>query len=267
MIFSKFLGSETAKKILSGQMKNGRIANAYLFTGPDNTQKKEAAIEFIRALNCINGGCGNCLSCKKIGKNLHPDLMIVEPEKSSIKIEQIRALKKSTHYGPSEGNYLGVIVDRADLMTSDAINSFLKLLEEPAKNVTFILITSKEKSMPQTIVSRCQKIFFTGAKYELNEEYSWIFDELDNMKNKKSIDLLEFAQTMQQADNAGIERLLYSMVEHYKSKAAKSRTGKSCSNEIKSINIIMNAYRKLKRRGNVRLTLESMSLSLGEIYA
>ncbi|OGC21709.1 hypothetical protein A2310_00175 [candidate division WOR-1 bacterium RIFOXYB2_FULL_37_13] len=150
------------EKILSGIIENQRISNAYLFCGGNHSQKVEAAVNFASKLNCKGNPspCHECLHCEKIKKGKHPDVIFIQKENSSIKINQIRFLKEITKYGPSEGAWQVVIIDEADTITNEAANSFLKILEEPSCNVVFILISEREGSLPKTILSRCQKFIF-----------------------------------------------------------------------------------------------------------
>ncbi|MFC1496121.1 hypothetical protein ACFL52_01755 [Candidatus Margulisiibacteriota bacterium] len=135
------------ESILNGIISTRRVSNAYLFIGPPGSEKKEAALNFAKTLS-------------KIERMKHPDLLVVEKDNNSIKIEQIRQLKELLRYGPSEADYLFTILNDADTMTIEAANSFLKLLEEPPPKTVFILLCSKEEALPKTILSRCQKIIF-----------------------------------------------------------------------------------------------------------
>ena len=148
------------KEILKGIAQTEHVANGYVFVGAPGCGKTTAAIDFFKYLNCENPGetfCGTCSKCKHIASGQASDLYQVIPERS-IKIEQIRELKKYVQYGPSEMKYLLVIVQHVDLMTTEAANSFLKLLEEPPERVFFILETSQVDAVIKTILSRCQRM-------------------------------------------------------------------------------------------------------------
>jgi len=155
-----------AETILKGIQRTKRVANAYLFLGGDAKNKLEAALTFARALNCEAEDklCGACLNCRKALAGVHPDIIIVEKDKASFKIDQVRNLKELVRYGPAEGSHKIIIINDADTMTNDAANSFLKSLEEPPPYVTFILIGNREEGMLPTIISRCQKILFRESE-------------------------------------------------------------------------------------------------------
>ena len=149
--------------IMSGITRTGRVANAYLFVGGEMDRKLKTALDFAGELNCASDTirpCGECLSCRKLAGSVHPDILTINKDEASFKIDQIRELKELTRFGPSESMYKVIIINDAESMTDQAANSFLKLLEEPPAGVVFILISDREEGIKETIVSRCQKIVF-----------------------------------------------------------------------------------------------------------
>ncbi|KAF0134650.1 MAG: DNA polymerase III delta' subunit [Candidatus Saganbacteria bacterium] len=170
------------EKIFSGIIKTQRIASAYLLLGGLAQEKLDSALFFAKSLNCesqISKPCNSCLSCRKLSNSTHPDLIIIEKDGASIKIEQIRKLKEFMHYGPSEGTYKIVVVNNADAITSDAANSFLKMLEEPPSYSTYLLVSQKEEGLLPTIISRCQKIIFPEqSEYFISEQSKTVFEKL-----------------------------------------------------------------------------------------
>lgn len=166
MGFFDIRGQETAVQMLKSSIINNHVSHAYLFQGPEGVGKKTTALAFAEALNCINRkdsdgeACGNCLSCRKLKNGNHPDLHIIEPEKSSIKIEQIRNLRSIVFYKCYEGKVQVIILDGAHYLTIEACNSLLKVLEEPPERTIFILVTSEPGKLPDTIISRCQQVVF-----------------------------------------------------------------------------------------------------------
>ena len=168
MRFSDIIGQERAKRILIRAIRTKRIPHALLFSGIPGTGKKSLAKALALFLNCYSstdeGGCGICQSCKQLLSGNSPDLILIEPEKekgrfSRITIEDIREINKRTSFSPF-GNYRVIIIDKAESMTDEAANSFLKLLEEPPDRNIFILNTAEPLNLLPTIVSRCQKIQF-----------------------------------------------------------------------------------------------------------
>ena len=142
-MFTSLLGQERVKKILTGLVSTKRIANSYIFAGPEQCGKTTAARLLIAALGVIAS----------------VDRYEVTTE-TSIKIDQIRELKKYVQFGPHESPYLAVIVQKADTMSTDAANSLLKLLEEPPPNVFFLLETQSLDQLLPTIRSRSQLVQF-----------------------------------------------------------------------------------------------------------
>ncbi|SMB86946.1 DNA polymerase III, delta prime subunit [Desulfonispora thiosulfatigenes DSM 11270] len=174
MSFENIKGQDRAISLLKKSILNKRIAHAYLFTGIEGIGKKTSALALAKALNCLEpingGGCQECLSCRKIESGNHPDVKIIEPDGTSIKIEQIRELRNKVFFMSYEGNYKVIILDDAHLMTIEAFNSLLKVLEEPPQKTIFILITDKPQQLPDTILSRCQNIQFMPLDSKIIKE-------------------------------------------------------------------------------------------------
>lgn len=171
MSFKSILGQSQPKKILTNALQNSSVAHAYLFYGPDGVGKKKLAITLAKALNCKGtdplDACDECESCLKIERGIHPDFFYLEPVKSTptareaaIKIEAIRELQKKLAYMPYEGKTKVVVIDSAELMNPQAMNSFLKTLEEPPSSTVLLLISSNPNRMLPTLLSRCQGIQF-----------------------------------------------------------------------------------------------------------
>ncbi|HEY4553992.1 MAG TPA: DNA polymerase III subunit delta' [Bacillaceae bacterium] len=154
-----------AAKMLESSKAKERIAHAYLFEGEHGTGKKAASLLFAKSLFCEApvgslDPCGSCVNCKRIRNGNHPDVHLVEPDGLSIKIDQIRSLRKEfSKSGVESGQKLYIIAD-AEKMTVQAANSLLKFLEEPNSKTTAILITEQLQRILPTILSRCQVISF-----------------------------------------------------------------------------------------------------------
>lgn len=163
MSFAEIKGQDRAIKILRRAMTNNRLAQTYLFHGPDGVGKKGAALCFAMALNCTsyeNDACGLCTSCRKIVQGIHPDVILMKQDKGEIKVGVIRDIINGMVYRPLEAKKRVIIVDEADRFNISASNAFLKTLEEPPLETIIILVTSSPDMLPQTVLSRCHKVSF-----------------------------------------------------------------------------------------------------------
>lgn len=161
--FSDMTGQEHITRTLSNALIRDNLAHAYLFCGPRGTGKTTAAKILARAMNCESyptaEPCGKCIPCVNIGNGVSID--VVEMDAASNRgIDEIRDLREKTRYASSESRFRVYIIDEAHMLTAEACNAFLKTLEEPPRNVVFILATTDPSRLPSTIVSRCQRFDF-----------------------------------------------------------------------------------------------------------
>ena len=165
MAISDIKGQDIPLQLLQRAIANNRIANSYLFFGPPGVGKELIAKWFAKAVNCEEhdgDSCDTCISCKKIDKNYHPDVICVSPMARSrkIKIEQIRDLQRVVSLKPYEADYKVVIIIEAHTLTQEAGNALLKTLEEPPSNTILILVTHVPEALLPTIRSRVQEVQF-----------------------------------------------------------------------------------------------------------
>ncbi|MBX3127532.1 MAG: DNA polymerase III subunit [Polyangiaceae bacterium] len=185
MSFAHVLGQAPALQTLERALTGGRVHHAYRFTGPDGVGKELAALALARALVCEAEdplGCERCSACQRAltfaseppQVPLHPDVVLVErglypanllgisgTEATGISVEQIRRVVLTrVGYRPHEGRALVFIVRDADLLTTSAANSLLKTLEEPPPRTHFVLLTSRENRLLDTIRSRTLPVRF-----------------------------------------------------------------------------------------------------------
>lgn len=144
----------------------GRLAHAYIFTGPKGIGKHETALALAQQVNCAQrsvdpAGC-DCDSCRKITSGNHPDILVIEKseDKTGISMEQIRMLMQRLEYRALEASVKFALIKDADLINEAAANAFLKTLEEPRPGTVLILTTSVPEALLSTIRSRCQMIRF-----------------------------------------------------------------------------------------------------------
>ncbi len=163
MSFKDIVGQEGAIKILQSAIKNNRLSHAYLFVGPNGVGKGLTAKTLAKTLNCQKGdidSCDKCRNCIRIDLDKYPDVKVIEPTGTSIKIEEMRKIRREASFKPLEGKKKVYIIQEASAMTQPAANSLLKTLEEPKGEMLFILTTSNIHGLLPTVVSRCQLVRF-----------------------------------------------------------------------------------------------------------
>lgn len=165
--FSEISRPNDAADALANQISTGKTVHAYLFVGPRGTGKTSTARILAKALNCShiskNGDpCDKCDMCLAVKSGSLPDLIEIDAA-SNRGIDDIRSLQDQINLAPSYGKHKVYIIDEVHMLTSQAFNALLKTLEEPPKNVTFILCTTELHKVPDTIKSRCQVFRFKRA--------------------------------------------------------------------------------------------------------
>lgn len=184
------IGHSAARLYLQRSHEAGRIAHAYLITGPDQVGKRTLALDLARLVNCTptpdmfgdgpSPPCGRCGPCDRIGRDAHADIKVIDPHtpmrgvssgtrvstpeqdarRSLISIDHIREMQHDVHLNPFEGGRRVIIFDGADRMSPDGSgwNALLKTLEEPPEQVVIVLLVPSAELLPQTVISRCQLI-------------------------------------------------------------------------------------------------------------
>ena len=165
--FSSVVGQDEIKKILINAVEKGNITHAYLFSGPRGTGKTTTAKILAKMVNCehlVDGHpCNECPSCLNIFTN--NDVIEIDAA-SNNGVDEIRDLREKANLVPSLCKYKVYIIDEVHMLTTQAFNALLKILEEPPKHVIFILATTEYHKIPLTITSRCQKFQFNKLKPE-----------------------------------------------------------------------------------------------------
>lgn len=159
--FDEMVGQEHVKEVLMNALRQGKLAQAYLFSGPRGVGKTSSARLIAQAVNCDQDPkpCGVCEGCRLVREGRHPDVLEIDAA-SNNSVEDVRDLRERILLAPILGNHKVVILDEAHMMSKSAFNALLKTLEEPPPHVIFIFATTEPERMPPTILSRTQHFRF-----------------------------------------------------------------------------------------------------------
>lgn len=163
MSIQEIAGQQTAKHMLQQSLRQQVVSHAYLFHGPAGTGKVRMASSFAKAMFCLeqaDDACNQCIECRKFNHGNHPNIIYIQPEGQTIKLEQIKSLQHELSYRAVSEQVRIYIIEQAERLTTEAANRLLKFLEEPHLNIIAILTTDNGQAILPTIQSRVQHIPF-----------------------------------------------------------------------------------------------------------
>ena len=163
--FDELIGQGPIASTLKQALTSGRIAPAYIFSGPRGTGKTSSARIFAKSLNCLKSEkattvpCGKCELCKGINDGNALDVIEIDAA-SNTGVENIRELIERSRFAPAKARWKVYVIDECHMLSTAAFNALLKTLEEPPRQVVFILATTDPQRVLQTILSRCMRFDF-----------------------------------------------------------------------------------------------------------
>lgn len=172
--FEDVVGQAHITRTLQNEVKTGKIAHAYLFTGSRGTGKTTCSKILAKAVNCPHtrdgNPCGECEICLGIDDGTVMDVLEIDAA-SNNGVDNIRQLREDAYFAPGQAKYRVYIIDETHMLSTGAFNALLKIMEEPPPHVLFILATTEAHKVPATILSRCQRFDFRRIGSEDIAEY------------------------------------------------------------------------------------------------
>jgi DNA polymerase III gamma/tau subunit len=215
MAFEALTDQPRVVELLRRALAGGRVAHAYAFLGPPESGRTEAALAFGRALLCPAAGCGACRACTLAAAGRHPDLHVITPTPPetnpkgprAIRIGMIRELERQAALAPVLAARKVFVLDEAERMTGEAPEAFLKTLEEPPARSVLILVLTRARAVPATVLSRCQLVRFQPRPAPPSREQAEVRQVLAEVRAKGIEAMVRHSQAFDR-DREGAERFV-----------------------------------------------------------
>ncbi len=184
--FQDVVGQEHVTNVLKQALSSGKVAQAFLFTGPRGVGKTTCARILAKTLNCLQPSkdyepCNNCTSCESFANNASFNITELDAA-SNNGVEHIRSLIEKVRFQPQQGKCKVFIIDEVHMLSLQAFNAFLKTLEEPPSYAYFILATTEKHKIIPTILSRCQIYDFKRIQVKDIVSHLQLLSEKENLK-------------------------------------------------------------------------------------
>ncbi|NEO26347.1 MAG: DNA polymerase III subunit gamma/tau [Kamptonema sp. SIO4C4] len=202
--FAELVGQDAIAQTLRNAIAKGRIAPAYLFTGPRGTGKTSSSRILAKSLNCLESEtptdqpCGQCEVCRQITRGNAMDVIEIDAA-SNTGVDNIREIIEKAQFAPVQCRYKVYVIDECHMLSVPAFNALLKTLEEPPNRVVFVLATTDPQRVLNTIISRCQRFDFRRIPLEAMVQH------LTEIAQKEAIEINNDALTLvAQIANGGL---------------------------------------------------------------
>lgn len=251
------------RNTVSSAVASGKLSHALIFEGSSQEIRLSAAKETAMAILCKGDSkpCGNCSACYKVGIDSHPDLHIISKQGAMIKVDEIRDIKEKAKVYPNDGDKSVFIICEAQNMNPQAQNALLKIFEEPARHVSFILTCPSKSSLLETITSRATA-YFTGEdtgeeSSETNEKARALASELlMTMANENELQFIKKTAVFQK-DKPLLVSVLRNMEPIFRDALILSSGGKE----------LISGEKETAEKLRTALTQKKLMLLLSEIQS
>ena len=241
--------------------KSKNIPHAIIIESANDVYKY--VLETIKVLFCGKEHCEGCRACMKVLNQIHPDLKAIVPlnGSKSIKIEQIRELRQDAYIIPNEADYKVYIINPAELLTVEAQNAFIKILEEPPNNVIFILLVRSTDSLLQTILSRCEIFKISNDKaLDCNLDVEKFSKEIVDLSiSGKKLEVFKLISSLSSSDRMYIREVVLCIIRCLVDVVREDKQSQIVSTITPKIDRLTDILNYLDKNVNLNLLINYLS--------